>query len=335
MSPTIITKSQPTAGDVHVNTPLTNVVVAFWQRATNFAAWQFFPRVGVDKQSDRYWSIPRGYLNRILMEKRTAGQKAAELGYGVKSDDTYFADVYALRHPIPDVRRKNGDAALRQDRIAARALALQDLMKQEKSFTSDFLKTGVWTGDQTGVAAAPGANQFLQWNDADSSPLKDVAKGKQSVLELTGFEPMDMVIGYPVWVALKNNPEIVDRIKYGGTNGAPGKVTLEAVASLMELDRILVMKGIENTALEGETDSHSFIGGKVALLGYVNPTAELEAPTAGLTFTWDGYTGMQGGARVKSYREEGEAQDVHEIESAWDQKLIAADLGKFFTSAVA
>ncbi len=43
----------PTAGDVHVNTPLTQISIAYLQSQTEFVAAQFAPVIPVSKQSDR------------------------------------------------------------------------------------------------------------------------------------------------------------------------------------------------------------------------------------------------------------------------------------------
>jgi hypothetical protein len=51
-----IRKSQPTASDVHVNTPLTNISIAYMQMQSEYKAADIFPIVPVSKQTDRYFS---------------------------------------------------------------------------------------------------------------------------------------------------------------------------------------------------------------------------------------------------------------------------------------
>lgn len=327
---------QPTPSDVHVNQMLTNVSIAYVQDADSFVASKFAPVLPVDHQSDKYWQILRGQWNRSQMEVRGPGLPAKRIGYAVQSTDTYYANVYALAHPIPDQTRKNADAALDQDRLATRLLTQQDLIKRELVFVNNFLQTSKWTTDTTGVSSGPSGAQVLQWNNANSTPLEDIAKAKQTIIQNTGIEPMHLVIGYPVWVALKNHPEIIARVSGGATTAIPAKVQMALIAQLMELDEILVMKSIQNTAADGATDSNAFIGGKVALLGYVEKELAPECATACATFAWKGYTGMNDNAtRIKQYRDENCASDIIEAESAWDQKLISPDLGNFFTSLVA
>jgi hypothetical protein len=139
-----------------------------------------------------------------------------------------------------------------------------------------------------------------------------------------------------VWLKLIDHPDLVDRVKYGQTAGRPATVSREALAAILELDRILVMGSIENTAAEGQTASHSFIGAKSSLLCNVAPSPGLLTPSAAYTFSWTGYLGAGNeGNRIKRYRWEIIASDIVEIEMAFDTKLVAPELGYFFTSAIA
>ncbi len=112
-------------------------------------------------------------------------------------------------------------------------------------------------------------------------------------------------------------------------------VMRDALGALFEMDEILVMDAIENTANEGATNVHAFIGGSNALLLYTPSSPGLMIPSAGYTFTWNGFMG--GGAlatRIKRMRMEHLESDRIEIQMAFDQKLVAADLGAMFLNAV-
>lgn len=327
---------KPNVSDVHVNTPLTNISIAYLQNASHFVADQVFPNIPVEKQSDRYYLYDRGYFNRDEMALRAPATESNGGSYSVDNTPTYYAPVYAFHHDIPDQRRANSDSVLVPDREATELVTIKALIKREKSWVANHFTTSKWTTDRTGVSSSPSTGQFLQWNDASSTPLEDIRAQKSTILESTGFEPNTLVIGYPVWQALIDHPDIVDRVKYGQTAGGPARVTVQAVAALLEIEKLLVMKSIENTAKEGATNVHAFIGGKKALLCYANPSPSLMAPTAGYTFSWTGYLGSgPQGQRITKFRMEHLKADRVEIEMAYDQKLISADLGVFFTAAVA
>lgn len=326
----------PTPGDVHVNAPLTNISVAFLQMQDSFIADRVFPNIPVVKQSDRYYTYDRGMFNRAQMKKRAPGTESAGVHYTVDNTPTYFADVWAVHHDVPDQRRANSDSVLDPDREATELVTHQALIQREKEWADAYFKTGVWTTDLTGVAAAPGAGQFLQWNDANSTPISDMRTAVTTVLRSTGRKPNTLVLGVDVFNALIEHPDIVDRVKYGQTAPGPAMVDTAELSAIFKIPRILVAEGIENAAAEGLVNSHDFIIGKKALLSYSTPTPGLMTPTAGYTFSWTGMLGNTGqGMRIKRFRIEKEASDRVEMEMAFDHALVSADLGYFFETAVA
>lgn len=328
---------QPTPSDVHVNTPLTAISVAFLQSQDRFVADRVFPAVPVAKQSDRYYVYDRGSFNRDEMQERAPATESVGSGYRLDNTPTYYCKEWALHKDIPDQLRANADAVINPDRDATEFLTLKALIRREKAWVNSYFKGGVWTYDFDGVASgnAWGSSTVLQWNDANSTPIEDIRKAKTTLLQSTGFLPNTLVIGQPVYDALADHPDIVDRIKYGQTAGAPAMATRNALAALFEVDKLLVMSAIENTANEGATASHSFIGNKKAMLCYAAPSPSLMAPSAGYTFLWSGMHGAMLGQRITQFRMQQLKCDRMEIETCFDFKLVAADLGFFLDSVVA
>lgn len=326
----------PTPGDVHVNAPLTNISVAFLQGQEAFIADRVFPNIPVTKQSDRYYTYDRGMFNRAQMKKRAPGTETPGVHYTVDNTPTYFADVWGVHHDVPDQRRANSDSVLDPDREATELVTHQALIQREKQWVDAYFQTGVWTTDLTGVAAAPGAGQFLQWNDTSSTPISDMRTAVTAVLRSTGRKPNTLVLGTDVFNALIDHPDIVDRVKYGQTAPGPAMVDTAELSAIFKIPRILVAEAIENAAAEGLVNSHDFIIGKKALLCYSTPSPGLMTPTAGYTFSWTDMLGMTNqGMRIKRFRIEKESSDRVEMEMAFDQKLVSADLGYFFETAVA
>jgi hypothetical protein len=327
---------QPTPGDVHVNAPLTNISVAFLQNANNFVASRVFPNIPVSKQSDRYYTYDRGDFNRDEMRERAPSTESSGGGYTLDNTPTYYAPVYAFHKDIPDEVRANADAALNPDREATAFVTHKALIKREKLFVSKFFAGGLWTNDWDGVSSNASGNQVLQWNDANSTPIENVRDAKRTIAQSTGFEPNKLVLGRAVYDALLDHPDVIDRIKYGQTAGAPAMAGQDTLARLLGVDEVVVMNAIENTATEGAASSHAFIGGKKALLCYAATAPGLMTPTAGYTFSWTGLLGSGAeGNRIRSFRMEHIKSDRVEIEMAFDQKLVSADLGFFWDSIVA
>lgn len=338
----------PTRGDIHVNRPLTNISIAYFQSAESFVADRVFPNIPVMKQSDRYFRYDRSDFWRNQMQKRAPSAESAGSGWKVDSSPTYYCDVWALHKDIDDQLRANEDSPLSFDRDATTWLSQQGLISREVNWAAKYFTTGVWTGidgtngDITGVAATPTGNQALQWNDAASTPIQDIKLQARNIQLRTGYRPNKLVMGRAVWDEVSEHPDLIDRIKYSGGigNNTPAKVTRQAAATLFEVDEILVADGIQVTSDENadfETSmTMAFIGGKHALLVYAAPTPSLLMPSGGYSFSWTGYlaAGNQG-QRVKKFRMEGINSDRVEAEMAYDQKLVCSDCGVFFNGIVA
>ena len=315
----------PLPGDVHVNQPLTNISIAYLQDASHFVASKVFPNIPVSKQGDRYYTYERGEFNRDEMQQRAPGTESAGGSYTLDNTPTYFANVYAFHKDIPDQVRANADSVLAPDTEATNYVTHKALIKREKLWASKYFTTGVWATDHT----------TSDWGGGTSDPIVDIRTGKRTVLQSTGFEPNTLILGKEVYDTLADNADVIERVNAGQTPGNPAMGTLMAMMMLFEVERIFVMKAIENTAKEGVTASHSFIGGANALLCYAAPSPGLMTPTAGYTFSWTGFLGAGSeGNRIKRFRLEEIESDRVEIQMAFDQKLVSADLGYFFSAPI-
>ena len=325
----------PTPGDVHVNTPLSNISVAYLQQASDFIAGDVFPNVPVPKQSDRYYIYDRGDFNRDEMKERAPGTESAGGGYNLDNTPTYFCRVRAYHKDVTDEVRANSDPALNPDNDAAEYISAKGLIKKERIFADTYMVGGVWTNDFDGVAATPGANETLQWNDPTSTPIEDIRAAKTAVKLSGGFMPNTLVLGQQVLDSLMDHPDLVDRVKYGTQSGV-SVVDLSELRALFKIERILIMGAIRNTAVEGAAETNAFIGGKKAFLCYSAPRPGLMVPTAGYTFSWNGLLGASAfGTRVRKFRMDPINSDRVEIDMSFDMKVVSADLGFFWDTIVA
>lgn len=314
---------QPTQNQVHVDAILTNISVAYMQRQQNFIASQVFPIVPVSKQSDKFYTYTKNDWFRDEAQRRADATESAGGGYNL-STDTYQADVYAFHKDIGDQTRANADAPINVDREATEFVTSRIALKMETQFVSSFFTSGVWATDSTPANL---------WSDYTSSdPLNDVENGKRQILSTTGFEPNTLVIGYDVFKALKNHPDLVDRIKYTSSQ----VLTADLMASLFDIPRVLVSKAVKATNAEGATGAYDFTAGKNALLCYSAPSAGLLQPSAGYVMSWTGVSqGLGATVGTSRIRMEQFKADRIEAEVAFDMKVIGADLGYFFSSVVA
>jgi hypothetical protein len=344
----------PSTGDVHVDAILTNISLAFMQDMSNFVARRAFPEVSVSKQSDVYFTYPRGEFNRDQMEERAPGTESAGANYRLATQG-YRCRVYALHKNLDDQTRSNVDSPLQLDRETTMFLTLKAMLNQEIDWVGRYMggtglgfsaaPGGTWTFAADGVAAGATArasldftdganNNVLQWSVDGSSPIENIRDAKRAMLQETGFEPNVLVMGRSVADILKDHPDLIDRIDRGQTSGA-AQMTMEGIRELFELDEILVSNAIQNTGKLGAAANHSFIAGDNALLLYRPPAAGLMTPAAGYTFLWSGFVGANnGGLRIKNFRIETHESDRIEAQVAYDHNRVAADLGLYWNDIV-
>lgn len=316
---------QPALSDVHVDRPLTNISIAYMQDAAGFVADKVFPLVPVAKQSDRYFTYSKRDWKRVEAKERATSAESAGSGYRLDSSPSYSARVVAVHKDVDEQIRANSDDPLNADRDATSWVTHQMLLKREVDWAAKFFVTGVWATEST---PAP------LWSASGSTPISDVTSKSISILESTGYKPNVLVISPHVYQALRNHDDVLDRIKFTER----GIVTTDLLASLFDVERVLVAMGIQDTSAEGSsTEVSSFVLGKHALLAYANPTPGLLQPSAGYIFGWTGLlgAGSYAGPRISRIPMPHLKSDRIEGELAYDQKVVAADLGHLFLNAVA
>ncbi len=319
--------AQPTISQVHpVNRPLTNVSIAYMQKQEHFIAGQVFPNVPVDKKSDSYFVYTKNDWFRDEAQIRPDGTESAGSGYNLDTA-TYNCDVFAFHKDVGDQTSANSDAPLNPAKDATEFVTQRLMLRREIQWATDYFAPSIWATDSTPASL---------WSDyTTSDPVADIETGRLTILSTTGFLPNTLVLGYNVWAKLKQHPDLVDRIKGAAGPGNPAIVTRQALAAVFEVERVLVAMAVKATNVESETAAYAFTHGKHALLAYVNPSPSLLQPSAGYCFNWTGVSGGMGGTvGVKSLEVPLKAATRYEGQIAFDNKVVATDLGYLFASVV-
>lgn len=324
---------QPEGSTLYISQPLTTISTAYAQ-AGNWIADQVFPTVPVSRQGDLYWKYPQGAWKRSIAALRAPATESIGGGWDVTTD-SYFANVYAVHKDVDDQTLTNasgGGFDLYGD--ATRWVTEQLMVKRDQLFAGKYLATSTWTGlaDQTGVSTGPTTNQFLQFDQTGSDPIKTVNAAMLAIAKTTGYRPNVLVLGPSVYIALLNNQSIIDRVKYTGG----GFLTDDVLRQAFGVDKLVVTWTSQNTAPLGAADSVGFINDKNMLLVYAAPNPGLQTLSGGYVFTWDGFLGAGSfGSRIRNFRMEQTQSARIEGEIAFDMKLVSADVGVFFTACVA
>lgn len=296
-------------------------------------------RIPVQAEAGKYNVYLPGYFLRDEAQVRPLGGRPVQVGYGLKTDN-YYAEEWALEHTIDDRQRRNARDQIRLDENASRLLTGKQKIRAERIWATSFFKTGVWAMQVAGVAAVPGAGQFLRWSDDASNPISDIEDWKERIAAATGMMPNVLVLGVDVRKRLKNHPDFIERLKY--TSSAA--VSNEVMANLFEIENVRVARAIYNAAEErmptdddGGTDFQYIVDSKAAWLGYIDPNPTLDSPTAIANFAWDalvpGQTNDFGGVITRG-RDGRAYSDYFHSRQAYGLKKVSDDLALFISAAV-
>lgn len=320
--------AQPTRTQVHIDKPLTNMSIAYKQDVAGFVADSVFPSIEVDKQSDKFFVFDKNAFFRDDAKLRGSNEESVGSGYGL-SDDSYFCDIYALHKDVSRYDVQNTDAPLNQDRAAVEFVTHSLLIRKEKLFAAAAFAASAWT--QTIVGSST-----VLWDDyLASDPIRAVDNAKRSILSLTGRMPKTFVAGIDVFLALKEHPDVVDRIKYTSSRVAQEEI----LAGLLGVDKFLVPYALSDDAPEGRstTTSLAFImNAKAALLVFTPPSPGIEVPMAGAGFHWRGTPDAPrpGGLAFRRLPMDLKQSDRIEGEIALQYQVTGQDLGLLWSGIV-
>lgn len=322
----------PLVSSVHIDSALTSMSVAYVQERATSVARAVMPVVNVNHRSDKYFTYNKADFMRDEARLRAPGTESAGSDYRMGSA-TYTCERYALHKDVADEIRLNADPAVDPERDATEFLTQKMLIREDRAFAADFMKTGVWDNDKNGAGG-----DFTQWSVTSTTIASDVRNWSDTVQKATGYRPNTLCVGADVWTVMINNGTLLDRIRYTER----GILTTDLVAALLGLDKIVVADTVYESAAEGATSAMAYaIGDSTAtypecgLLTYTNPTPSVLKPSAGYTFSWSPFADAQGGAVMKSFPMVEKSADRIEAEMYWDQKAVSSSCGLFFYNAIA
>lgn len=311
------------------NRYLTNMSMAFFADTSDYVATSIFPICPVQLSTGYYYKYNKGDLARDYVQRKPKFGKVtpAQMGH---TEGTYKCVVDQVIIGIDQIgslnyQRSNVPPSIDPRRAKNRFIADQQLLHLDLTFANNFFKTGVWENEFTGVqsgAGSPSGNQFIKFTDANSDPIRFFDERKRQIRLEGRRTPNKLTLGYDTFNALKEHPDLLERVKYTGSTANPAKVNERVLAELFGVDEVKVLYATYNAAEEGQEDDMQFIcEPDGALLSYTTSSPRIDEPSAGYIFTWD----MLGNGNYM-------ATDVYEGEggthSEFMEGLISTDMEK-------
>lgn len=276
------------------NRYLTNMSMAFFANASDYVATSIFPICPVDLSTGYYYIYNKGDLARDNVQRKPKFGKVtpAQMGH---TDATYRCEVDQIIVGIDQIgalnyQRSNVPASIDPKRAKNRFVVDQQLLHLDIMFANNFFKTGAWANEFEGIASgtAAGGNQFIKFSDANSDPIKFFDARKRQIRLEGRRMPNKLTLGYDTFNALKEHPDLLERVKYTGSTANPAQVNERVLAELFGVDEVKVLYATYNAAEEGQDDDMQFIcEPDGALLSYTTQNPRIDEPSAGYIFTWD------------------------------------------------
>lgn len=141
---------------------------------------------------------------------------------------------------------------------------------------------------QTDWNVEPGTTDGAAWLKAETQAA-EIMKSRKREIKLAGRRmPNKLSLGYDSFTALKNHPDILERVKYTGGTANPAIVNEQVLAQVLGFEEVKVLEATYNAAEEGQPDDMKFVcESDGALLTYTTNAPAIDEPSAGYIFTWD------------------------------------------------
>ena len=284
-----------TLADTRVIDPILSTVARAYRNAT-LASEVLFPVVNVPQRAGKIIQFGAEAFAAQALE-RAPGALRQRLSTAYESAD-YALVQRALDGEVTRERLEEGRAVPGIDLAQQAARTAMQLILLQIELAAAAIATKAATYESDHKSTLSGASQ---WSHASSTPAAAVETAKQAVAEGVGVEPNTLVMGPQVFAALKNNEDVVDRIKYTAGPGRGATVTPETLAAYFDVERVVVARG-----RKGTPGSFSPIWGKFVVLAYTRTSslsaASMDAgePSYGYTYRLNNYPIVEPGWFDKS-----------------------------------
>lgn len=247
---------------------------------SEFIFYSLFPQATIPSRNVRLIKFGKESF-RKLNTRRAPGAPILTVQYGYASDPVSLAQD-ALQGLVPV---ETAEEAARVPGInlgqTAVSMVMQNLDLGTEIDAANMARNAANYAASNKEALA-GASR---WNDPNSDPAADIADAKEAIRSRIGRYPNRLVLGAPVFKALKAHSKVKEQFKYTSADS----ITAAMLAAYFELEQVLVGKAIYLP--DGTPDDSPAIDvwGKDAILAFVPTGTNWMMPSYAYTYTLDGY----------------------------------------------
>lgn len=293
-----------------------------------FIAHQILPTFETASQAGTFGKIP---LEALLANRET--RRAPGAGYS-RDDwefetDSFATEEHGAEEPVDDREAAIYKNYFDAEQFAAARAKDVVLRNAERRVADMVFNATTYTGAALTTAIVN------EWDDlANATPITDVEAATRKIWDGTGLWGNALILNKHVFRNLRRCAQIVDLLKYNGiVDVRPSKITPSMIASILDLDYVLVGEAAKNTAKKGQTATI----GKVWSDEYVSvaricTSGDIREPGLGRTFYFTG-DDMDIDGRVETYREEQTRSQIARFRHDVQEKLLYVSCAHLLSNA--
>lgn len=309
-----------TPSSVHGPTFMSNMSVAYANEA--FIADELLPILPVAKLSDEY-AIYRKRDNLAVPDDAMKGISTANEVFDNRDSASYTCEARGLKKRLEKKTVDNQDEIFDEMMDLSEQVSHLMALAREKRAMTLLTTAANYSGNTSAIAAGS------EWDSASGGdPVKTI---RTAVHNLWSGNGPGRKIGFcplSVYLTLGTHPAILDLTKYT----TAGIVPRQVLASVFELDDLLIAKAWEDTANEGQSASYSRIV-STDVFGIVRVAAPSKR-NAGFGFNFRFKGEMN---NLTWYKEEEGTRGAYYNQQTCDEvyKVVAPDTGWLITNCLA
>lgn len=321
----------------YISLPLTTLINGDYATEADFVAGKTLDVVLVDEEAGLYFKMDMGELYRDTMKLVANGEETEAMAMNFTKDsyvvDVHGGHIFLTERDYKNFKRQPVD--LRMARL--RTMKTKALIKREVLFAETMFKTGVCGKDLAGVAAGEvKGTSFRQFDDINGDGPYEALKVAKSIGKYAcGKEPRTFTVNNEGYLAVKDHPDTMDRMKTVNGYFKGMDITPDLVAKALDLDNIYVGKAMKNDAKKGAADNMQYILGKGGLLTYKTTTPSKEDMSFGYRFGWANvWDGANNYEVVRLIPDEKKGGDELEYQMAETPKIVTRSAGIFLNNII-
>lgn len=316
----VLSERAVTPSSVHGPTFMSNMSVAYANEM--FLADELLPVLPVPKLSDEY-AVYRKRDNLAVPDDTMAGISTANEIFDNRDSDSYTCEPRGLKKRLEKKTVDNQDEVFDEMMDLNEQVSHLMALAREKRAMTILTTAGSYSGNTTAIAAGS------EWDSTGGgNPVLDIRTARHNLWSGNG---PGRVIGFcplSVYLKLGTHPAILDLTKYTSAGIVPRQV----LASVFELDDLLIAKAWEDTANQGQTASISRIV-SADVFGIVRVASPSKRNAAfGYNFRFKGEVNA-----LTWYKEEEGTRGSYYHQQTCDEvyKVVAPDTGWLLTNCLA